>query len=561
MKIYMKEKRASESFQTPIQSPQSKQKKKQYMKGRRASEGFQSPIQSPQSKQKKRRYMKEYREGKRFQCEPLQNLIAKFHDVVSQGPLYICTCCDQLWYKHSVIAAAALKKNNPNVQNKLLNKTSVNNFEWLCRTCNNHLKNNKVPPCAAINGMKFPVKPSFFDLNELECRLLAPRIAFQKLMQAPRGKQLKINGSIVNVPADVANTVSMLLRLPNETSTIKVNLKRRLQYKSLALSLNVRPHKVAEAAKWLVRNGGLYKKEGITFNDSWLEGSSNVSLVDDSDEFSDNVESNAANTDCNTDCQAQQTTDNEDYWSEDEVEIPAGVTDIMLTAPDFVTDNERQYILNVAPGEGSRPISIFRDKYSEKLAYPGIFLGQKRPDNTNRLTSVHYSDICKSELRRSDRRAAMCVENILFKTKKLQMKILLGQSQVALRECQGNRRTITAGQLKQPGAIDNMIHHNEGFKFLRAFRGSPPYFGKAKKDIFAMIRQLGSATLFCSFSSAETQWIHLLRILGKLVDSKEYTDNELENLNWEEKSRLVQSDPVTYARHFDYQINRFIQNF
>ena len=60
-------------------------------------------------------------------------------------------------------------------------------------------------------------------------------------------------------------------------------------------------------------------------------------------------------------------------------------------------------------------------------------------------------------------------------------------------------------------------------------------FEKAKKDIFAMIRQLGPATLFCSFSSAETQWIHLLRILGKLVDDKEYSDIELENLNWEEK--------------------------
>ena len=151
-------------------------------------------------------------------------------------------------------------------------------------------------------------------------------------MQAPRGKQLKINGNIVNVPADVANTVSMLPRLPSETST------KRLE----------------------------------------------------------NVESNAANKDCSTtDCQTQQTssdnTDNEDDWSEDEVEIPAGVTDTMLTAPDFVTDNERQYILNIAPGESNRPISIFRDKYSEELAYPGIFLGQKRPDNTNRLRGdVHY---------------------------------------------------------------------------------------------------------------------------------------------------------------------------
>ena len=61
--------------------------------------------------------------------------------------------------------------------------------------------------------MVFPDKPDFFDLNELECRLLAPRIALQKLMQAPRGKQLKILGNIVNVPADVSHTVSMLPRL------------------------------------------------------------------------------------------------------------------------------------------------------------------------------------------------------------------------------------------------------------------------------------------------------------------------------------------------------------
>ena len=63
------------------------------------------------------------------------------------------------------------------------------------------------------------------------------------------------------------------------------------------------------------------------------------------------------------------------------------------------------------------------------MAYPGIFLARDdRPENDKRLTPVHYSEICKSELRRSDRRAAMCVEKIFFKRKKLQMKILLGKS-------------------------------------------------------------------------------------------------------------------------------------
>ena len=41
-------------------------------------------------------------------------------------------------------------------------------------------------------------------------------------------------------------------------------------------------------------------------------------------------------------------------WSEDEAEIPAGVTDTMFTATDFLEDHKRETIHNVAPGEGKR---------------------------------------------------------------------------------------------------------------------------------------------------------------------------------------------------------------
>ena len=152
--------------------------------------------------------------------------VRKFHAAVSEGPMYICSCCDQLWYKHSVTTAEKLRLSNPSVIKYLLSKLSVDDMEWVCQSCYKHLRKNKIPPCAIKNGMSFPVKPEFFDLNELECRLLAPRLAFQKLMQAPRGNQLKIKGNVVNVPADVNNTVNLLPRLPQESGTIKVQLKR-----------------------------------------------------------------------------------------------------------------------------------------------------------------------------------------------------------------------------------------------------------------------------------------------------------------------------------------------
>jgi hypothetical protein len=119
-------------------------------------------------KQKKRLYSKEYRKQKRYKFEPLQSLISKFHDAVSQlrSSLYLHLLWPILWYKHSVIPVTTFTENNPDVPK------SINNVQWLGKTCNKHLKNNKVPPCAAINGLQFPEKSSFFDLNELSVHCL-----------------------------------------------------------------------------------------------------------------------------------------------------------------------------------------------------------------------------------------------------------------------------------------------------------------------------------------------------------------------------------------------------
>ena len=75
----------------------------------------------------------------------------------------------------------------------------------------------------------------------------------------------------------------------------------------------------------------------------------------------------------------------------------------------------------------------------------------------------------------------MYVENIFFKTKKLQMKILLGKSQIALRKCKSSTTAPIAGVLRQQGALERLIHLDEGFKFLRALMGSPPTLRKQRE--------------------------------------------------------------------------------
>ena len=167
--------------------------KRQYQKGKVANESVECREKRLAAKRKYRKdkianESVECREKRlRKQQEHRQNTskrstvadeVQKFHIAVARGPVYICSCCDQLWYKHSVLTTENLRVSNPSTGQYLLNKTSVDNIEWICLSCHKHLKKNKIPPSAAKNGMFFPVKPDFFDLNELECRLLAPRLAF-----------------------------------------------------------------------------------------------------------------------------------------------------------------------------------------------------------------------------------------------------------------------------------------------------------------------------------------------------------------------------------------------
>jgi hypothetical protein len=108
---------------------------------------------------------------------------------------------------------------------------------------------------------------------------------------------------------------------------------------------------------------------------------------------------------------------------------------------------------------------------------------------------------------------------------------------------------MTVSEVLSSDFVHNLVKQDDGFRVLRNLRGSPPYWEQTKKDVFAMIRQLGTPTWFCSFSAAETKWTPLLKCLAKLVKKKSSSE-----LTWEEKCILIKSDPVTCARYFEHTI-------
>lgn len=113
-------------------------------------------------------------------------MIKKFHEKISYGPEYICTCCDQLWYKSSITKCNAdsySKCQQDIVQYCITGLKIVDNTEWICNTCSLSMKDGKLPQCSKANGMGFPDEPSVLDLTPLKERLISPRIPFMQIRE------------------------------------------------------------------------------------------------------------------------------------------------------------------------------------------------------------------------------------------------------------------------------------------------------------------------------------------------------------------------------------------
>ena len=468
----------------------------------------------------------------------IDQLVKEFHTAVEDGPLHICTCCNQMWYRESVQLVNPNLKIASYLKEKVFTgKISFGGKEWVCHTCYNAIKTNKLPKCATANLMSFPEKPGELNLTQMEERLVSPRIPFMCVHQLPRGGQLSLAGNVVNVPSDVTQTMLKLPRKPDENDCIPIKLKRKLSYKHHVDFRTIRPKKVVEAVTWLVTNSKLYQEEGITVDSAWNDRDMNEQ------EDIENTE------------EIEQKNDDDNWDESGENNLPPGILDTVLK-PQDLTDEARR-IYSFAPAEGNTPVSLFMDKNSEELSFPTLFCGKARPDDSQRSVKVTYGDICKSELRCADRRMAGHMPIIFFKYKKLQTKHILDKANICMRKTK-HTQDLTAAYLKSSVNVEKLCRLNEGFRIFKDLRGSPPYWEQAKKDLFAMIRRLGIPTWFMSFSAAETRWTHLLKILHQSVHNVILTEEEIKDLTWFQKSELIKSDPVTCARHFDHQVKKFL---
>lgn len=409
---------------------------------------------------------------------------------------------------------------------------------YFCSTCKASIKKNKVPTIALKNGFYFPSKVACIDqLTRLEERLVSPRHVFQSIWShnGVRG-QYKTKGGIVNVPVNVDTSVSCLPRNFDSTGIIHISLARKLIFTKDYIKGNVSPVKVWDAALYL-QSTPLYLEYDVQISnqDEWNATNITSNVSDETNE--NDAESNNDNVN-------EAETNNEEPEIEDEP-LNAGTTESILTS-----DND--FTIRLAPGEGRTPISVLTDKDSDFLSFPKVYYGHKLEGSA----SVSYSSLAKSVVRRFDRRAALRPDLLLYMDRKCLLTKMSSNISTILRKRNSNGTDgtpLTAKDMSNEDYITNLLNKDQAFKTFSGIRSSSEYWKNQKKNSLAMIRQLGVPTLFVTVSAAETKWNELLCILKKVIDDDVMTEEEAEQLTYDEKARLLQSDPITTARYFDHR--------
>ena len=532
-------------------------------------------------------------------------------------PVYVCKICNRIAFKSQVIQFKKEKYDKTSLLMALPDDTSYenlsNNNTSICYTCHGNIKKGNVPRLASRNKLGLHIQPpELSGLNMLERHLISPAIPFMKMINLIKGSQKGIHGQVVCVKSDLHNTEQCLPRLPTDESLIRVKLKRKLQYTSHHMCQDINPAKVRQALLWLKSNNPLYEDIEIdlerfnTMLDDQLiqneqpqlsieesnEDGSNLDMIRTSEEILTsqsnqqhrNIESLLPNTKSEVNRTKDQIdelrasesnidlSDESNMSSEDAEQSEDPNDDLTNTsAPlysflhpvdfaQYLADKHDTTMLSLAPGEGNKPEKVLQ---MEANSFPVEFPDGQNTYKEERELKLSPSQYFKTRLFSADNRFARNPEYIFFAQYATEVHQINSGISIAIRigaTKTADGRPITASMLTNHDQVKEIIKRDEGYRFLTQVRGTPAFWEKSKKNLFAMIRQLGIPTFFVTFSAADRRWIEIPNAILIHLGKRPMTAEEHKNMTWEDHCRIIMENPVIAATMFYNRVKSFISD-
>uniref|UniRef100_A0A3B3CJC3 ATP-dependent DNA helicase n=1 Tax=Oryzias melastigma TaxID=30732 RepID=A0A3B3CJC3_ORYME len=523
--------------------------------------------------------------------------ISAFKANVKSGPTFICTVCHKALFPNQVKSCNRSKytKNVHVIAECLTGKyvhTCTNckehctvpderRKEWICYTCHNYVKAGKMPPLAVANNLQLADIPEdLSNLNILERHLIAKCIPFAKIVPLPKGRQHSIRGNVVCVPSEVQETVDTLPRIRSQSQVLRVKLKRRLCYKGHQLFQSVIWSKLMQALHKLKQIHPQYQDISIRDEPEVCDPTlaDEVSDDDDQEAAQPNVSQTASretsalsneqniteNEDTNTD-QTTNTTVETEVQNDDEHEgdLPNGglALESCLQPPNVAEDilSFTEGIYCVAPAERSSPVGFFKTPHLEAMAFPVQFPTGQNTLDSQRPIKLTPSQYFKSRMFSVDDRFAKDINYLFFAQFVTEINLATSSMTIQLRKGKPftrDGRRITSRMLRDKEEVEKLIKNRDAIRFMQPLRGTPAYWEKTTKDLFAMIRQLGNPTWFLTVSAAELRWPEIIQA----IKCQQGEEVNFEALNWTEKTDILRSNPVTTMRMFEKRVEALFRD-
>uniref|UniRef100_A0A669CTC8 ATP-dependent DNA helicase n=1 Tax=Oreochromis niloticus TaxID=8128 RepID=A0A669CTC8_ORENI len=551
----------------------------------------------------KRKYRQMHRPAESLQCHPdntlMNEAISRFRSNIKSAPSYVCTVClkasfpnqvkickRENYSKHQTVAQQCLTGKFVHVCDEACNDQCSfpveRKKEYICHTCHSSLKSGRMPRLAAVNGLELQDIPAeLCELNILERHLIAKCIPFAKIIPLPKGRQRLIRGNVVCVPSEVQQTVDSLPRLRSQSQIMRIKLKRRLCYKGHQLFQTVTWSKLIQALHKLkqihpqytdivIRDDALLCDPTLPDDDSSDEASMASDDYDEADLMEiDNYEKDALL--CESESESEQAINMQSCDEQPEEQNPeepesdlnnGGFALESCLQPVDISEEILCFTDNtycVAPAERNNPVSFFRTPHLEAMAFPVQFpTGQNTLDEKRRL-KLTPSAYFKSRLFNIDARFAKDTNYLFFS--QFVTEIHLANSSMTIQLRKGKTMTkdgrkITSGMLQSKTEVEKLVRNKDAIRFMQPLRGTPAYWQKTTRDLFSMVRQIGTPQFFVTFSAAEMRWPEVIQAIKR----QQGEEVDFEALDWSEKCEILRSNPVTTMRMFDKRVEALFRD-
>ena len=226
-------------------------------------------------------------------------------------------------------------------------------------------------------------------------------------------------------------------------------------------------------------------------------------------------------------------------------------------------DIDNNQVLSIAPGEGAKPLNILTDHLFEEMSFPHKYPTGRGGFSEERKEKLTVRKFFNQRLLDVDGRFAKDVEYLLAAQYAVEHDQINNLQSIVIRQMPGRLyqgERITAGDLKNPDKLNQLVQKDHAYRLLKEVRGTPAYWQKVHYEVLAMIRQLGIPTWFLTLSAADMKWPEVIQIIARQYGTF-LSEEEVSNLSWEEKCSWLRRNPVTAARHFQYRLDLFWNDF